>query len=103
MPLPVSSAERRRLHQRSINIDGFKRADGLWDVEARLVDCKDHVYPMSTGTRNPGEPVHEMSVRVTIDSALIPGSNTPRPPGCQIQSCPGCQCRTSSCQMISTP
>lgn len=70
MPLPVSSAERRRLHQRSIKIDGFKRADGLWDVEARLVDCKDHVYPMSTGTRNPGEPVHEMSVRVTIDSEM---------------------------------
>ncbi len=31
-----------------------------------------------------------------MDRALMPGSNTPRPPGAKIQSCPGCQTRTSS-------
>jgi hypothetical protein len=31
-----------------------------------------------------------------IDKALMPGSKTPRPPGCQIHSWFGCQRRTSS-------
>ena len=35
---------------------------------------------------------------MTIDSALMPGSNTPRPPASQIQAWPGCQWRTSSFQ-----
>ena len=37
---------------------------------------------------------------VAIDSALMPGSNTPKPPGAQIHSWLGCQRRTSSFQMI---
>jgi len=70
MPLPPPSAERLRLHRRSVKMDGFKRTDGLWDIEARLVDAKDHEYPMSSGLRKPGEAVHDMSVRVTIDSTM---------------------------------
>src|SRR5215813_9038189 len=41
-------------------------------------------------------------MRVRIESALMPGSNTPNPPGSQIQAWPGCQTRTSSFQMICT-
>jgi hypothetical protein len=70
MPLPPPRAERRLLHRRSVKMDGFKRADGLWDIEARLVDSKDHPYPMSSGLRQAGEAVHDMSVRVTIDSTM---------------------------------
>ena len=39
---------------------------------------------------------------VAMDRALIPGSNTPRPPACHTQSWCGCQWRTSSRQTIST-
>ncbi len=70
MPLPPSRSQRQRLHQRSINVDGFKRSDGLWDIEARLIDAKDHDYPLSTGLRRAGEAVHDMSLRVTIDSQM---------------------------------
>jgi hypothetical protein len=41
-------------------------------------------------------------MRVRIESALMPGSNTPSPPGSQIQACPGCQTRTSSFQLMVT-
>jgi hypothetical protein len=58
------------LHQRSVKLDGFKRVDGLWDIEARILDTKDHDYPLSSGLRKPGEAVHEMWVRVTIDSKM---------------------------------
>ena len=37
-----------------------------------------------------------------IDRALMPGSNTPSPPACQIHSWLGCQRRTSSFQLIAT-
>ena len=41
-------------------------------------------------------------ILVRIESALMPGSNTPSPPGSQIQPCPGCQTRTSSFQLMCT-
>lgn len=67
MPLPPSPVPRQRLHVRRITSEGWQRDDGLFDIEARLVDTKDHDYPLLTGTRAPGEPVHDMRVRVTID------------------------------------
>jgi len=70
MPLPPPGAERVRLHQRSVKSDGYKRVDGLWDIEARMVDTKDQDYPLSSGLRKSGEAVHDMSVRVTIDSKM---------------------------------
>ena len=70
MPLPPPSAERVRLHQRNIKLDGYKRVDGLWDIEARLLDTKDQDYPLSSGLRQAGEAVHEMWVRVTIDQQM---------------------------------
>ena len=70
MPLPPPSAERTRMHLRSVKLEGFKREDGLWDIEARLVDTKDQDYPLSSGLIKPGEAVHDMSVRVTIDGAF---------------------------------
>ena len=70
MPLPPPTAERARLHLRSVKLEGYKRADGLWDIEARIVDTKDQDYPLSSGLRRPGEAVHDMSVRVTIDAKM---------------------------------
>lgn len=70
MPLPPPTAVRARLHLRSVKLEGYKRADGLWDIEARIVDTKDQDYPLSSGLRKPGEAVHDMSVRVTIDARM---------------------------------
>lgn len=69
MPLtqPVS---RKRLHVRKAVYEGFARDDGLFDIEGRLTDVKDHAYTLMTGPRAAGEPIHEMWVRVTIDRQL---------------------------------
>lgn len=53
-----------------MSFDGYRRADGLFDVEAHIVDTKDHDYVLLAGTRSAGLPVHEMWVRVTIDAQL---------------------------------
>ncbi|MFO1414441.1 MAG: DUF2889 domain-containing protein [Burkholderiales bacterium] len=58
------------MHTRAVTYDGYKRADGLIDIEAHMTDTKDHDYALLTGVRPAGTPIHEMWVRVTIDMDL---------------------------------
>lgn len=67
MPLPPPTDRRERLHVRSIVLEGWKREDGLWDMEARLTDTKDRDYPLASGVRKKGTALHDMWVRLTID------------------------------------
>lgn len=70
--MPLSpSVPRTRLHQRTARYEGFARDDGLFDVDAHLVDVKDEDLTLLTGTRRAGEPVHDMWVRLTIDKSFI--------------------------------
>jgi len=71
MPLPPSPVARQRLHQRSITYEGYRRDDGLFDIDAHLVDAKDHDFELLTGIRPAREAVHDMWVRVTIDRAFV--------------------------------
>lgn len=71
MPLSPSPVPRRRLHQRSITYEGFRRDDGLFDIEAHLLDAKDHDFELMTGTRPAREAVHDMWARVTIDGHFV--------------------------------
>ena len=64
---PVS---RDPLHTRQVVVDGYRRDDGLFDLEARLCDTKSHPYALMSGVRAPGEPIHDMRIRVTIDRAF---------------------------------
>jgi len=72
MPLSTS-APRQLMHNRAIECRGYQREDGLWDIEGHLVDTK--TYPTSsrdTGReRQPGEPVHNMWLRLTIDLDMM--------------------------------
>jgi hypothetical protein len=60
------------MHTRAIECAGYEREDGLWDIEAHLVDTKTypHTRRMGGRSRDPGEPVHDMWLRVTIDLDL---------------------------------
>jgi hypothetical protein len=70
MSLPPATAPRARKHRRSVVFEGFRRDDGLWDIEGRLVDIKDLDIEVNGGIRRRGEPIHDVSVRVTIDRAM---------------------------------
>ena len=45
---------RRHVHTRSIKVDAYARDDGLWDLEAELVDTKSRDFPLATGLRAAG-------------------------------------------------
>ncbi|TAD87532.1 MAG: DUF2889 domain-containing protein [Alphaproteobacteria bacterium] len=63
---------RRRIHHRRIDVEGFLRDDGLWDIEARIVDVKDYAFENTwRGTVQPGTPIHDMRLRLTIDTAYL--------------------------------
>ena len=89
MPLPVTEVERELTHTRRVRYEGYKRADGLWDIEAHLTDVKNHDYRLKTGVRRAGQPVHEMWLRVTIDrgftirDAMAASDAVPYPGGCE--------------------
>ena len=80
MPLPVTEVERELRHTRRVRYEGYKRADGLWDIEAHLTDVKSHDNQMKTGVRRAGQPIHEMWLRLTIDRQLHHRSTRPRAP-----------------------
>jgi hypothetical protein len=70
MPLSEPKVAREGLHRRNITIRGYKRADGLFDIEGHLHDSKDYDFKVASGARKAGEPVHSMWLRITIDKKL---------------------------------
>src|SRR5690606_11238172 len=69
--MSLSSPVRREpLHQRSIRMQSYARDDGLYDLEAELIDTKAYDFPTSRGIHAKGEPVHHMHVRLPIDEAF---------------------------------
>lgn len=71
MPLPTPKA-RTLKHTRTVECKGYEREDGLWDIEGHLVDTKTYVHSRRDGgrERKPGDPVHDMWLRLTIDLDL---------------------------------
>jgi len=69
--MPLSQpAERELLHSRDIVLRGYRRADGLYDIEARLTDTKSHGSAShDRGYIAAGEPIHGMWLRLTLDEA----------------------------------
>jgi len=66
--------ENRKLAtNRSITCTGYAREDGLWDVEAHLVDTRPvGVSHPKYGVPKPaGFPLHEMKIRITVDDEML--------------------------------
>ncbi|MCP5159360.1 MAG: DUF2889 domain-containing protein [Gammaproteobacteria bacterium] len=72
MPLSAT-VPRRLLHQRTIQCQGYQRDDGLWEIEGRMVDTKTYAFPNEDrgGAIQIGEPLHDISMRLTVDDAFV--------------------------------
>jgi hypothetical protein len=69
MPLSSPSA-RQLLHTRRITAEGYQRTDGLYDLEAHLVDTKTFDRETPAKTRAAGQSIHDMRLRITIDAGM---------------------------------
>lgn len=66
-----AAVPRRPIHTRRISFEGFLRDDGLWDIDCELSDTKAMAIEMrERGLLPPGEPVHLLRVRLTIDDSF---------------------------------
>jgi hypothetical protein len=70
--MPLSApAPRRHRHTRRIELNGYEREDGLWDIEAHLTDTKGYAFHSRfRGDLQPGDLLHEMWLRLTVDDSL---------------------------------
>lgn len=63
--------DRVPLHDRRITLQGYRRADGLWDIDGELLDVKNYDYRSSENAeRHAGEPLHHMKIRLTVDATM---------------------------------
>ncbi|WP_299437510.1 DUF2889 domain-containing protein [uncultured Rhodospira sp.] len=71
--MPLSPPQpRQHIHTRRIDCQGYRRDDGLWDIEARIVDTKTYTFSnKDRGHIAAGDSLHDMSLRVTVDDDLV--------------------------------
>lgn len=71
MPL-TEPVPREPLHLRDIELHGYRRHDGLFDIEARLTDTKTYAFSnFDRGQIEPGVPLHRMLARMTLNTEMV--------------------------------
>jgi hypothetical protein len=72
-PLALPTPSPRKLsHTRTVVYSGFARDDGMWDIEAALIDVKTYSFVIpSQDAREAGQPIHDLSIRLTVDDQFI--------------------------------
>jgi hypothetical protein len=58
---------RQLIHTRQITTQVYLREDGLWELEATLLDTKGKDFHLSSGVRVKGDAIHDMTLCITID------------------------------------
>lgn len=72
MPLPPT-VSRDEVHCRRIEMRGYRRSDGLYDIEGRVTDTKSHPF-LRDGNPDPippGTHLHDMWVRMVVDQRFV--------------------------------
>ncbi|SDP04403.1 DUF2889 domain-containing protein [Afipia sp. GAS231] len=67
-----NATQRRHMHTRTIECNGYLRDDGLWEVEARMRDTKPFSQSASRYREElkPGDSVHDIALRLAIDDSM---------------------------------
>lgn len=70
MALPPAAPERQLKQRRSINVQIYARGNGLWEVDAEIVDVKTRDAQLAGGLRRAGDPIHDMLLRIVVNEQL---------------------------------
>ena len=65
------TSQRARVHTRIIVVEGYRRDDGLFDIEATMQDVRDQDVPIGESVRQAGSALHDMWIRITIDHTML--------------------------------
>lgn len=59
-------------HFRDFQFAGYRRADGLFDIEGRMTDRKPYAFPNEwRGMVEADDPLHDMRIRLTLDEHFV--------------------------------
>lgn len=66
-------ATREEIHHRQLDLRFYRRNDGRYEVEGRLVDTKRHPFrrPLADADIPPGQPLHDIVVCLVVDETLV--------------------------------
>lgn len=69
---PGMEADREELHLRRIEMRGFRRRDGLYEIEGRVLDTKPVDFVPASGDRAvaAGQAIHDLGVRLIFDETM---------------------------------
>lgn len=64
---------REEMHYRRIDMRGYRRSDGLYEVEGRVTDRKPHDFTSPNGFKRvpAGQLIHDMGVRLVFDEQMM--------------------------------
>ncbi|MDP2507136.1 DUF2889 domain-containing protein [Oceanobacter sp. 3_MG-2023] len=72
MPEDIRPVTRTPLHRRQIDVQGYLRSDGLWEVEATMMDTKHYAFHLRDKGELPvGSPLHDMTMTLAVDDRLV--------------------------------
>jgi hypothetical protein len=87
--LPAPAA-RELLHERKVHLSGWRRQDGLWDIEASMTDQRSYdSRSVEKGVITAGDPVHQICVRITVDDRFTVKSVAAAMNAVPYHTCPG--------------
>jgi hypothetical protein len=69
----TSDAQRTEIHHRQIDLRFYRRVDGLYEVEGKLLDRKAHPFRrvLQDHDTPAGTALHDITVRLVIDEQLL--------------------------------
>ena len=77
------------MHTRAVPCEGFLRDDGDWDIEGSIIDTKPFRYSEPVrGTREPGDRVHHMAIRLTVTNDMVVRAVEATYPATPYHTCP---------------
>ena len=70
--MSTHAVTREELHHRDLDLRFFRRSDGLFEIEGRLIDTKTHAFRRLLAEEDapPGHHLHDITVRLVLDSEL---------------------------------
>lgn len=84
------AVSRKEIHTRRIECKGYLRDDELWEIEGRIIDTKSYDFQTLERLVYSGEPMHDMSVCLTIDHKFKILEVKSRTNSSPFKDCPSC-------------